>query len=47
MAASGAATRVPLETLTELLAESDARTLRQFLINALSAAWAATRPNRF
>ena len=28
-----AATRVPLEVLAEMLGESDARTLRQFLIN--------------
>jgi DNA topoisomerase-6 subunit B len=32
----GAATRVSLETLTEMLAETDARTLRQFLISHFS-----------
>jgi DNA topoisomerase VI subunit B len=38
LAYGGASTaqKVPLETLTELLAESDARTLRQFLINTFS-----------
>jgi DNA topoisomerase-6 subunit B len=33
---SSASVRVPLETLTEMLAESDARTLRQFLMNSFS-----------
>jgi DNA topoisomerase-6 subunit B len=33
---SSASVRVPLETLSEMLAESDARTLRQFLINGFS-----------
>src|SRR5262249_45457960 len=32
----GAATRVSLETLTEMLGESDARTLRQFLMNTFA-----------
>ena len=33
---SSASVRVPLETLVEMLAESDARTLRQFLMNGFS-----------
>ena len=40
------ANSVPREALVELLDESDARTLRQFLIDHVSTAWAPRRPTR-